>query len=158
MRKEDFEVPIRCKGIAVVLLKKMENEYKVLLLKRATPILQDVWCYMGGSIESGETAWESALREIKEETGISKILLYSANKFDQIYSPQENYVYLAPVFVGYVENDEEVKLNEEHSEYRWLSFTEAIETVSLPGNDEVLLSIEKHFGVDKPPEYLRIEY
>ena len=112
----------------------------------------------GGSIESGETAWESALREIKEETGISKILLYSANKFDQIYSPQENYVYLAPVFVGYVENDEEVKLNEEHSEYRWLSFTEAIETVSLPGNDEVLLSIEKHFGVDKPPEYLRIEY
>ena len=48
MRKEDFEVPIRCKGIAVVLLKKMENEYKVLLLKRATPILQDVWCYMGG--------------------------------------------------------------------------------------------------------------
>ncbi|MCJ7842810.1 NUDIX domain-containing protein [Lederbergia sp. NSJ-179] len=158
MSKENFEVPLRCKGIAVVLLKKINNEYKVLLLKRATPILRDVWCYIGGSIENGETAWESALREIKEETGISKVLLYTSNKFDQIYSPKENYIYMAPVFVGYVEDDEEVTLNDEHSDYKWLWFDEAIDTVSLPGNDDVLLSIEKHFVMNKPPEYLRIEH
>jgi dihydroneopterin triphosphate diphosphatase len=153
-----YEVPIRCTGVATVLLKKIENEYKVLLLKRATSVLKDVWCYIGGSIEEGEKAWESALREVREETGISNVLLYTSNKFDQIYSPKENYIYVAPVFVGFVEENQEVTLNYEHSEFRWLSFSEAISTVTLPGNDEVLMSIEKHFAKRQPSEYLRIEY
>ncbi|WEG14487.1 NUDIX domain-containing protein [Pullulanibacillus sp. KACC 23026] len=153
-----FEVPIRCTGVATVLLKKVENEYKVLLLKRATSVLKDVWCYIGGSIEAGEKAWEAALREVKEETGISRVLLYTSNKFDQIYSPKENYIYVAPVFVGFVEESQEVTLNYEHSDFRWLSFSEAIATVTLPGNDEVLMSIEKHFANRQPSEYLRIEH
>lgn len=157
MDKDYFEVSIRCTGIAVVLLKKIEEEYKVLLLKRSTPVLREAWCYIGGSIENGERAWEAALREVKEETGISKIKLYSSNKFDQIYSSKENYIYVAPVFVGYVDGQQDVTLNYEHNDYKWLSINEAIETVTLPGNDEVLLSIEKHFIIRKPPEYLRIE-
>ena len=98
-------------------------------------------------------AWESAVREIKEETGITKILLYTTNKFVHIYSPKENYIYVAPVFV---EEQQEVTLNYEHSEYKWLSFKEAIAMVALPGNDEVLMSIEKHFVMRNPSEYLRI--
>ena len=82
MSEEYFEVPIRCTGIATVLLKKIENEYKVLLLKRATSVLRDAWCYIGGSIEEGEKAWEAASREIKEETGITNVVLYTSNKFD----------------------------------------------------------------------------
>lgn len=97
------EVPIKCTGVAIVLLKKIENEYKVLLLKRSTSVLNNVWCYIGGGIEEGEKAWESAVKEVQEETGITKVLLYTTNKFDQIYLPKENYIYLAPVFVGYVE-------------------------------------------------------
>lgn len=157
MSRNYYEVPIRCIGVATVLLKIIENEYKVLLLKRATSILKDVWCYIGGRIEGGEKAWESALREVREETGISNVSLYTSNKFDQIYSPEGNYIYVAPVFVGFVEERQEVTLNDEHSEFRWLSFSEAIATVTLPGNDEVLMSIEKHFVIRKPPEYLRIE-
>ncbi|MFE8699764.1 NUDIX pyrophosphatase [Cytobacillus sp. FJAT-54145] len=157
MDKDYFEVSIRCTGVAVVLLKKIKEEYKVLLLKRSTPVLQEAWCYIGGSIEHGERAWEAALREVKEETGISNIKLYTSNKFDQIYSPKENYIYVAPVFVGYVDGQQDVTLNYEHNDYKWLSINEAIETVTLPGNDDVLLSIEKHFVIRKPPEYLRIE-
>lgn len=151
-----FEVPIRCTGVATVLLKKIENEYKVLLLKRATPVLKDVWCYVGGSIEKGEEAWEAALREIKEETGITNVKLYTSNKFDQIYSYKENFIYVAPVFVGYVEDQQDVTINDEHSEYKWLSIEEAIYTVSLPGNDEVLLTVKNHFVSKKPLEYLRV--
>ncbi|MGE7113533.1 NUDIX hydrolase [Lysinibacillus sp. NPDC047702] len=151
------EIPIRCTGIATVLLKKINNEYNVLLLKRASEALRDVWCYIGGGIEKDESAWEAALREIKEETGITKVRLYTSNKFDQIYSPKKDYIYIAPVFVGFVEEQQEVTLNDEHSDYQWLSFNRAIETVTLPGNDEVLRSIEKHFIMRKPPKYLRIE-
>ncbi len=156
MNKQNIDVPIKCTGIATVLLKKFENEYKVLLLKRATSVLRNVWCYIGGSIEEGENAWEAALREIKEETGITKVSLYTSNQFDQIYSPNENYIYIAPVFVGYVEEKQVVKLNDEHSDYQWLSFDQALETVSLPGNDDILLSVEKHFVMKKPPAFLRV--
>lgn len=156
MNKGNIEVPLRCQGIAVVLLKKFDHEYKVLLLKRSTPVLKDMWCYIGGSIEEGEAAWQSARREIEEETGITKVSLYTSNKFDQFYSPNENYIYMAPVFVGYVDDEENVRLNDEHSEYKWLSFEEAIEQVALPGNDEILTYIEKHFVMKAPIELLRV--
>ncbi|MFJ6208363.1 NUDIX domain-containing protein [Lysinibacillus sp. NPDC092081] len=78
------EIPIRCTGVATVLLKRIENEYKVLLLKRATAVLRDAWCYIGGGIEKDESAWEAALREIKEETGIEKVTLYTSNKLEKI--------------------------------------------------------------------------
>ncbi|MFG6117234.1 NUDIX pyrophosphatase [Halobacillus sp. MO56] len=152
----NLEVPLRCTGVAAVLIKRTDSDYKVLLLKRDTSVLRDVWCYIGGGIEEGEKAWEAALREVKEETGITDLSLYSSNQFDQIYSPKENYIYIAPVFVGYVDESQKVNLNYEHSDYKWVSFKEALDTVSIPGNEEVLLSIEKHF-VNRPPlHYLRV--
>ncbi|MGM0842831.1 MAG: NUDIX hydrolase [Bacillota bacterium] len=153
----NLEVPLRCTGVAAVLIKRTDSDYKVLLLKRDTSVLRDVWCYIGGGIEEGEKAWEAALREVKEETGITDLSLYSSNQFDQIYSPKENYIYIAPVFVGYVDESQKVNLNYEHSDYKWVSFKEAFDTVSIPGNEEVLLSIEKHF-VNRPPlHYLRVQ-
>lgn len=98
------EIPIKSSGIAVVLLKKFDDEYKVLLLKRASSVLNDAWCYIGGGIEKGETAWEAAIREVAEETGLKDVSLYIANKFDQFYDPKADYIYLAPVFVGFVNN------------------------------------------------------
>ncbi|PKR82724.1 NUDIX hydrolase [Heyndrickxia camelliae] len=150
------EIPIKSSGIAVVLLKKFDDEYKVLLLKRASSVLNDAWCYIGGGIEKGETAWEAAIREVAEETGLKDVSLYIANKFDQFYDPKADYIYLAPVFVGFVNNGQEVILNDEHSEYEWLTFKEAIEKATLPGNDEVLTFIEKHFVKKKPTELLRV--
>lgn len=45
MKKDHQEVPIKCTGIAAVLLKKCKKEFKVLLLKRARSALKDAWCY-----------------------------------------------------------------------------------------------------------------
>ena len=55
-----------------------------------------------------------------------------------------------------MEEQQELKLNNEHSDYQWLSFDEAIEKVSLPGNDEILKFIEKHFVMRNPPDFLRV--
>ncbi|WP_317967322.1 NUDIX domain-containing protein [Paenibacillus sp. CCS19] len=151
-----YEVPLRCSGVAVVLLKRTQYDYKVLLLKRTSSVLRDTWCYIGGGIEEGEKAWEAALREVREETGITKVSLFTSNKFDQFYSAKENYIYVAPVFVGYVDDDQDVILNYEHSEYEWVTINEAIERVSLPGNDEALAFIEKHFVRKSPTEWLRV--
>ncbi|MBA2176306.1 NUDIX domain-containing protein [Halobacillus locisalis] len=150
------EVPFKCTGVAAVLLKREGADYKFLLLRRNSTILRNVWCYIGGSIEDGEAAWQAAFREIEEETGITDVSLYTSNLFDQIYSPEYNYIYVAPVFVGYVAEGETVELNEEHYDYNWLSFHEAVETVSLPGNDHVLESVKKHFVDRSPLQDLRV--
>ncbi len=85
-------VPIRCEGVAVVLLKKCLDDYHVLMLKRAGRMLHGEWCYIGGGIEHGEKAWEAALREIREETGITEVRLYTSNQFEKFYSPIEDYI------------------------------------------------------------------
>lgn len=149
-------IPVRSLGIAVVLLKKINNIYHVLLLKRNSQHLNNTWCYLGGGIEGGETAIDTVYREIREETGITEFELYSANQFDQIFSPKENYIYIAPVFVGFVQEKQAVILNDEHSEYQWFPFEKAKKVVSLPGNKEVLQSIENNFVKRKPLIDLKI--
>ena len=150
-------IPIQSTGIAVVLLKKINAVYHVLLVKRSSSKLNNIWCYIGGGIEAGETAVEAAYREIKEETGITDVALYSSNQFDQIFSPHDNYIYIAPVFVGFVHDLQNVHLNDEHSDYQWLPIETAKKVVSLPGNEDVLQSIETHFIKKKPMEFLKIE-
>ncbi|MDN4605823.1 NUDIX domain-containing protein [Paenibacillus sp. F6_3S_P_1C] len=138
------------------MLKKSINQYHVLMLKRAGRMLHHEWCYVGGGIEKGEKAWEAALREVHEETGITEIRLYSANQFEQYYSPMEEYIYIAPVFVGYVDESQPVLLNHEHTEYQWMTFDEAKENAALPGIDDILDFVGKHFARKAPSEWLRI--
>ena len=65
-----------------------ENEYKFLVLKRAADlyIYPGLWQTVTGRIEPGETALDAAIREVKEETGLTPddiwTLPYVANFFN----------------------------------------------------------------------------
>ncbi|WP_339300039.1 hypothetical protein MKY92_07860 [Paenibacillus sp. FSL R5-0623] len=39
-----------------------------------------------------------------------------------------------------------VRLNHEHTEYQWMTFDEAKENEALPGIDDILHFVEKHFA------------
>ena len=53
-------------GVGAVII----NDNQVLLVKRAKPPKQGLWCIPGGKVEFGETLQQAAEREIKEETGV----------------------------------------------------------------------------------------
>ena len=76
------EISIRSFGVSVVLLRKAEPQTEVLLLRRNQTLVGE-WCQIAGSIEDGEKAWETALREAKEETGLDYDRLYSADICEQ---------------------------------------------------------------------------
>jgi dihydroneopterin triphosphate diphosphatase len=149
------EIPIRSFAVSVVVVRKTGAESEVLLLRR-TRSLAGEWCQIAGAIEAGETAWEAAVREVREETGLRPIALYSGDICEQFYEADRNAISLLPVFVGFVRPDDGVRLNAEHSEFRWVTFDEALRMVPFAGQRNVLMHIRREFIDREPSRWLLI--
>lgn len=150
------EIPIRSFLASLVAVRRTETQYQVLLLKRTRTLIGE-WCQVAGGIEEGETAWQAALRELDEETGLQPNALYSADTCEQFYEADRDAITIAPVFVAFIDSSATVTLNHEHSDYRWVSFGEAIEMVAFGGQRRVLSWIEDEFVKRTPSKHLLIE-
>ena len=149
------ELPVRSFAVSICLLKRIADETRVLLLRR-TGFLAGSWCQVAGGIEPGETAWQTALRETREETGLSVERLWSADICEQFYEVDKNCITLVPVFVGLVRDDAEVVLNDEHDAFEWLCFEEACRRVSFPGQRKMLEAVRAEFADRSPNPILEI--
>ncbi len=149
-------IPVNCYGVAAIILKKFDNTFKVLLMQRAKS-LRGTWCYVAGSIEAGEKAWEAALREIKEETNLVPSKLYSGSICEQFYEIRKDSIWIAPVFIAYISDDQEVGLNEENIDYKWVTIEEALQMLSFPGQNRILNYVDREFIKKKPTDWLLIE-
>ena len=65
MQREFPEVPLV--GVGAIII----EDSRVLLVKRAHPPLQAQWSIPGGVLEVGELVREAAIREAREETGLT---------------------------------------------------------------------------------------
>jgi len=65
---------------SIVVLKKDEDSFKVLLLHK--PRKKDAWQIPQGGVDPGETHEQAAVRELKEESGLEVGI---AGKSEQIY-------------------------------------------------------------------------
>ena len=119
------------------------NEF--LLLERRKP--PGFWQSVTGSIEWGELPDQAARREVLEETGITQGVLVNL-QWTQIYKilPAFGKIY-APGVVQNLEHAYSLRLparvpvtmsESEHLQYRWVSSTEALETVSSDTNRAVI--------------------
>ena len=150
------DIPVRAFLASVVALRQTGTGYEVLLLRRAETLVGE-WCQVAGKIEEGETAWQTGLRELSEETGLVPQKFYSADICEQFYEPQRDLITLTPVFVAFVAKEAPVTFNSEHSDFRWVSFREAAEMVAFGGQRRILRWIEEEFVHRTPSGHLRIE-
>ena len=65
MKREFPEAPLV--GVGAIII----DNGRVVLVKRAHPPLQDQWSIPGGVLEVGELVREAAVREAREETGLT---------------------------------------------------------------------------------------
>jgi ADP-ribose pyrophosphatase YjhB (NUDIX family) len=65
MQREFPEVPLV--GVGAIII----EDSRVVLVKRRHPPLQDEWSIPGGVLEVGELVREAAIREAREETGLT---------------------------------------------------------------------------------------
>ncbi len=78
---------------------------KILMINRNKPPFMGMWNVVGGHLENGETLKECAIREIKEESGISVKEVEKISTFTWNYDDD-----IGHVFVAKVENNDTADL------------------------------------------------
>ncbi len=112
-----------------------------LMLKRSTgKHYEHLWQGVAGKIEKGETATQTVIRELEEETGKKPKKLFVADHIASFYDARKDRIQMVPIFGIEVENSE-VRLSEEHSEYKWVSFEEALNLLTWKGQKEGLRTV-----------------
>lgn len=147
-------IPIRSITVSAVLLSKQNGQFKILLMKR---VKGNFWSHISGHIEQNETAAQTAIREIREETGIYISELYSADYLEQFYEPNMNVIEMVPVFMAYCLSEQPVILNDEHSEYGWFSLDEACLKAEFSGQRQLYAHIWENFVRHQPSSHLKIK-
>ena len=127
--------------IDAYVFNRKNKEIRFLLLKRAkTKIYEHLWQGVAGKIEAGETSWEAAIRELKEETGFEPVRMFVADHVSKFYEAHGDWVNMVPVF-GIEVEDEEVILSDEHCEFKWVDFNTAHQTLIWSGQKDGIAAV-----------------
>ncbi len=119
------------KIVEVHVLRMKGKNLQFLLLKRSeNELYPGIWQMVSGKIKNKEKAFSTALRELKEETGLSPLKLWIAPKINSFYDQQNDAINLIPIFAALIDSNSPVILSREHSQYLWLSKNETIKKMA----------------------------
>ncbi len=123
MQREFPEVPLIGVGAIIV-----ENA-RVVLVKRAHPPLQAEWSIPGGVLEVGELVREAAVREAREETGLTVEPLELLGVYDRVLRDRQQRVQYHYVLIDFLcrRVAGELSASSDAAEVRWFTREE------LPG-------------------------
>lgn len=128
------------------IIRELEEKIEFLLLKRSShQWFPNLWQMVSGKIKDGEKAYESALREIREETGLKPEKFWIVPNVSSFYLNEDDAINLVPVFLAKVSKDSKVNLSSEHSEFQWVDSKEAIRLLSWPGQRKSVEIIQECF-------------
>jgi bis(5'-nucleosidyl)-tetraphosphatase len=125
----------------IVLFRKEESKILFLLLHYPS----GHWDFVKGKMEKGESTHETAIREAKEETGITDIT-FIENFEEWIkynFKHQGELVQKKVVFFLAETKTKEVKISHEHSGYTWMNYNSSMEKTTFDNAKTVLTKAEK---------------
>lgn len=120
--------------------------------------LRGEWCQVTGKIERDETGWQAAVREVREETGVSEFALFTAGYCDSFYNPEADRIEVLPIFVALFAADQIVKTNHENTDYRWVRISEAEGILPFVGHRIALREVIADFVKRSPPGWRAIKH
>ncbi len=122
------------KSCGAVVYREGEQGPEILLIQHKNG---GHWAFPKGHVEKKETEAETALREIKEETGL-KVDLCTEFRKTVTYSPKPNVMKDVIYFAGKTKKKEAKAQPEEVLEIRWESPAAALSLVTYATDREVL--------------------
>jgi 8-oxo-dGTP pyrophosphatase MutT (NUDIX family) len=137
MENRSEELPIKNVATSVLL-----HNGRILILKRSSEVgtYKGRWACVSGYIEEGEIPLETAFKELFEEIQFSKDDVELIREGKPLIA-QDNQVLwtVHPFLFGAKKN--EIVLDWEHSEYRWILFEELENYSTVPKLNETILSV-----------------
>ena len=134
-------------NVFIYLYRASNTGYQYLLMKRKD---DGIWQGAAGGGEESETIYDTAIREMFEETGVSEIELIKLDTMSYMekilfadYEKWGNDVLVVPMYYFAAEYNGEVILSEEHSEFEWLSYTDAVKKLYWHDNQTALWELNE---------------
>ena len=129
------------KSAGIVLFRNDSDKNEFLLLNYP----QGHWDFVKGKIERNETSHETALRETKEETGITNIEFVDGFEESVEYDfrfKKEN-IHKKVIFFLAKTNEKNIKLSHEHNDYLWLEYNDALKKTTFENAKNVLTKADE---------------
>lgn len=130
------------KSVAIIVFRK-EDDFKFLLLwKKNSGVYKEAWEFPKGNVDKNETEMQTAIREMKEETGLQEkdVQFYDFHdKVSYFYRRETQELVRKEVsFVMAKTLKSDIQISEEHDAYRWAGYLEGFDLLTSKNNKEVL--------------------
>jgi 8-oxo-dGTP pyrophosphatase MutT (NUDIX family) len=132
------------KAVTCLLINK---DGKLLILKRSRMVktYKGLWGGVAGYIEENEKPYETALKEIREEVGIEKKNISLIREVEPVeftdFHEGWKYDWVIHPFLFKVKSVGQIKIDWEHSEYRWINPLEIKNFDTVPYFKEIVSEI-----------------
>ncbi|ADI37933.1 NUDIX hydrolase [Waddlia chondrophila] len=141
----------------VVRMVNGQSEY--LLMQRCSEYLNGNWQMVTGSIQTGETAWQAALRELYEETSLKPKIFYKVDQVESFYELELDKILFGPIFLAIVNPEQAVRLSPtEHRCFIWKPLEEALKYLQFSNQRRIISFIEERYILQEPDPFFEIPY
>jgi len=125
----------------IVIFRKEETKNLFLLLHYPS----GHWDFVKGKMEKDETTHQTAIRETKEETGITEITFIENFEewIEYNFKYQGELVQKKVVFFLAETKTKEIKISHEHNGYTWLDYNSSMEKTTFDNAKTVLTKAQK---------------
>lgn len=128
------------KSCGALIYRRQSGQLQLLVLRHR---MGGHWSFPKGHVEADETEVETALREVKEETGLT-IELFDGFREQVAYSPRPGIRKEVVYFLGFARDSRTTRQEEEISEIRWINLDQTYHFLTYE-NDRRLVQSAKRF-------------
>ncbi len=122
------------KSCGAIVFRKHHGNTEILLIKHVN---SGHWSFPKGHVESNETEVETALREIKEETGID-VIIDPTFRETVSYSPKKDTQKVVVYFIAKAKNFEYIPQEEEISDIKWVEIGHALSILTYENDRSIV--------------------
>jgi dATP pyrophosphohydrolase len=140
------------------VLRRRSGIIELLLARRAEgQYMGGTWQLITGGIEEKETAWQAALRELREETGLIPVEFYRLSAVNAFYRADVDAICHGIPFCAIVDPAAVVKLDHENTHFEWCSLESAEAKLMWSADRQTLAEVRQEILEDGPTKpYLRL--